>query len=127
MDAIKVGTSASSLASIPRQPTGISYGLMDISSSDAGRVQDANATMYKMRTAQKRKLSLSWQGLSLEDAAAIFQAFNPEYIWVRYIDLLEGAWNTRQFYTGDKSAPFKQITLPNGTVVKTLSFDIIEV
>ena len=111
-DAIRVGKSADNLKSIPRQPTEISYGLMDISSSDAGRVQDASATMYKMRTAQKRKLTLRWQGLSLAHSSKIFKAFNPEYIWVEYLDLKEGEWNVRKFYTGDKSASFGEIRLP---------------
>lgn len=126
MDAIYVGESASSLASIPRQPTDILYGLMDISSSDAGRVQDSDTTMYKMRVGQKRKLTLSWNNVSLQEASAILQAFNSEYVFVRYIDILDGGWNVREFYVGDRSGIFHQITLPNGTVVKIVSFDIIE-
>lgn len=126
-DAIYVGVSVNNLKSIPRQPTNISYSLMDISSSDAGRVQDSNNTMYKMRVGQKRKISLSWNNLSISDASAILKAFNPEYVYVRYIDVLNGNWNIRQFYVGDRSGVFKQITLPNGTVIKSVSFDIIEV
>lgn len=127
MDAIQVGASPSSLASLSRQPSDIQFGLQDISSSDAGRVQDANSTMYKMRVGQKRKLSLTWQNVTLGQASEILQAFNPEYVWVRYIDLLDGGWALRQFYVGDRSAMFFQISLPDGTTLKQVSFDIIEV
>lgn len=127
MYAIKVGRTASSLAELSRQPTEMTYGLNDISSSDAGRVKDANSTMYKMRLGQKRKISLTWQNVTLAEASEILQAFNPEYVYVRYLDVLEGQWNTRKFYVGDRSAPFFQIKLANGTVMKSVSFDIIEV
>lgn len=127
MDAIYVGKSASSLKSIPRQPTEIGYGLNDISSSDAGRVEDADSTMHKNRVAQKRKISLQWAHVSLAEASAILRAFNPEYVYVKYLDVLDGDWNVRKFYVGDRSSIFNQITLPNGAVMKTVSFDIIEV
>lgn len=127
MDAIYVGKSASSLESIPRQPTEINYGLNDISSSDAGRVEDADSTMFKNRVAQKRKISLQWSFVSFEEASAILRAFNPEYVFVKYLDVLDGNWNVRKFYVGDRSSVFNQIKLPNGTVMKTVSFDIIEV
>ena len=127
MYAIQVGTSTSNLVSLSREPSEIQYGLNDISSSDAGRTQDANQTMYKMRVGQKRKLTLSWQNVSLAEASEILQAFNPEYIYVRYLDVLEGKWNTRKFYVGDRSASFFQIRLVNGTTMKSVSFDIIEV
>ena len=127
MYAIQVGTTASNLVSLSREPSEIQYGLNDISSSDAGRTEDANVTMYKMRVGQKRKMTLSWQNLSLAEASEILQAFNPEYIYVRYLDVLEGQWNTRKFYVGDRSAAFFQVRLVNGTTMKSVSFDIIEV
>ena len=122
---ISVGTSASSLVDVPIEPDAIGWGLQDISSSDAGRVLDSSNTMYKNRTSQKRKVSLSWTNPSLEDASAILRMFNPEYVYVRYLDVMSGEYETRQFYMGDRSAPFRMITV-NGAVISTLSFDIIE-
>ena len=125
-NAIKVGTSSSNLAALPCEPTKIDWGLQDISGSDAGRVQDANNTMYKMRTSQKRKISLAWTNPSMSDASTILKAFNPEYVYVQYLDPMEGAVSVRQFYVGDRSAPFRMIELPNGSVMTTVSFNIIE-
>lgn len=127
---MQVGTTASNLVDIPVEPDGVSWGLMDISAADAGRVQDAGTTMYKDRVGQKRKLQLSWTNPTLAQASAILQAFNPEYVFVRYVDILAGGFQTREFYVGDRTAPFRQIDVYDATGRKsqmsTLSFDIIE-
>ncbi len=127
---ISVGTSATSLVEVPVEPDDIGYGLQDISASDSGRVQDANATMYKNRVTQKRKISLAWKNLSLKQASQIMRMFNPQYVYVRYLDVLDGTFEIRCFYVGDRSSPFRQITLndPTGkrTTMSTLSFSIIE-
>lgn len=64
MSVLRVGQDWSSMAEVTPDPASMTWGLQDISSSDAGRVQDAGNTMYKMRTSQKRKLQLSWSGLT---------------------------------------------------------------
>lgn len=129
MAMLMVGTSASSLAAVTPDPSSLTYGLQDISASDAGRVHDGTNRMYKMRTSQKRKLQLTWTLITAEQASAILQAFNPEYVHVRYFDVLDGQLETREFYVGDRTAPFKWYQIPGqtyGTRVSTLSFDIIE-
>lgn len=130
---LKVGTTTSDLVDIPVDPDSITWGLQDISAADAGRVQDNSNTMYKMRTSQKRKLQLAWSNISFANASAILQMFNPEYVYVRYKDPLSTnnhGWMTKQFYVGDRSAPFRKIAITdaNGkkTEMSTLSFDIIE-
>ena len=45
MAALAVGTSVSSLKDVPVEPDVIDWDVNDISSPDAGRVQDANCTM----------------------------------------------------------------------------------
>lgn len=123
---IAVGTSPYELADV-KTPDAISWGLQDISSADAGRTQDAGNTMQKMRVSQKRKLQLSWSDPTLEEASAILTAFNPEYVHVRYVDVMAGGYEVREFYVGDRSSPFREIRNPvTGTVMSTLSFDIIE-
>lgn len=130
MASLSVGTSATTLVDVPVEPDDIGFGLQDVSASDSGRVQDSNATMYKNRVTQKRKLSLAWKDPSLEQASKILQMFNPQYIYVRYLDVMDGAFSIRCFYVSDRSAPFRQITLddPSGkrTTISTLSFSIIE-
>ena len=127
---LSVGTTSSNLVDVPVEPDSISWGLQDISAADAGRVNDVGNTMYKMKTSQKRKLQLSWVNITLANASAILQMFDPEYVFVKYKDVKAGDWNTREFYVGDRSAPFKQITLvdQNGrkTIVSSLTFNIIE-
>ena len=127
MAMLAVGSSAGSLREISRDPAVLTWGLQDISASDAGRVQDSGNTMYKMRTSQKRKLNLTWNYPTAAQTAEILQAFNPEYFYVRYFDPMENAINVREFYVGDRSAPFKWYGLNKlGTRMASLSFDIIE-
>ena len=126
MAVLAVGSSPSSLHEISLDPSSLEWGLQDISSSDAGRVQDSGNTMYKMRLSQKRKLNITWTMPNRGQASEILQAFNAEYFYVRYFDPMENAWNVRQFYAGDRSAPFKWVDIMGGTRLTTLSFNIIE-
>lgn len=127
---LQIGTSLNNLEDIPIEPDKYEWGLNDISSSDTGRTQDAGCTMQKNRLAQKRKISLAWNNPSIKDASKILKMTNPVYFYVRYLDVMEGRFITKQFYSGNKTSPFRQITLvdPNGnrTTMSTLSFDIIE-
>lgn len=126
MSVLAVGTSASDLKEISLDPSSLEWGLQDISASDAGRVQDSGNTMYKMRLSQKRKLNITWTMPTRAQASEILKAFNPEYFYVRYFDPMENAYNVRQFYAGDRSAPFRWVDIMGGTRFTTLSFDIIE-
>lgn len=126
MAMLYVGASPDSLAPVPQDPSSWTYGLQDVSSSDAGRVHDAGNRMYKMRTSQKRKLNLSWDMPTPEVVSQLLRLFNEEYFYVRYLDAMDNEWQVRQFYAGDRSAPLKSWS----TALKryqTLSFDIIEV
>lgn len=113
-------------AALSPDPYKCEYGLMDVSSSDAGRVMDANATMYKQRICQKRKLNVAWRMLPAAQVSAILRAVNPEYIQVRYWDAMDNGWETRTFYVGDRSAPLKWFQTLDGTRYEELSFDLIE-
>lgn len=126
MAVLAVGSSASNLHNISLDPSALEWGLQDISASDAGRVQDSGNTMYKMRLSQKRKLNITWTMPTKAQASEILKAFNAEYFYVRYFDPMENAYNVRQFYAGDRSAPFKWIDIMGGTRLTTLTFNIIE-
>ncbi|MDD6566980.1 MAG: hypothetical protein PUF11_09400 [Parafannyhessea umbonata] len=127
MAMLSVGTSAASLAPVPHDPYKMDWGLQDVSTGTAGRTLDANCTMHKERITQKRKLSLAWRMLDESDISAILTMFNPEYIYVRYWDAMDGRWEVRLFYVGDRSAPLKWFKTWTGTRYEELSFDIIEV
>ena len=125
MALLHVGTSTSNMEAIHPDPAQLTWGLQDISTADAGRTQSGK--MYKMYVCQKRKLQLSWTLPTAAQASAILRAFNHEYFYVRYFDVLDGKQETREFYVGDRTAPFKWYNLPGkGTRMATLSFDIIE-
>lgn len=127
MAMLSVGPDPANLTDISLDPSSLQWGLQDISHSDAGRVQDAGNTMYKMRTSQKRKLMITWTMPTPAQASEILTAFNREYFYVKYFDPMENGWNIREFYAGDRTAPFKWFNLDRkGTRFTTLSFDIIE-
>ncbi len=126
MAVLYIGESSGSTAAISPDPYKLEWGLMDVSSDDAGRVMDANATMYKERICQKRKLNLAWREITNAQASAILQAVNPEYFYVRYWDVMDNRWETREFYVGDRSAPFRWFEILGGTRYSEVSFDLIE-
>lgn len=125
MTMLYVGDSASSLAAVSPDPSEMTYGYQDVSSSDAGRTQ--SGTMYKMKVCQKVTLDLAWWVPELSVATAILQAFDSEYFYVRYFDPKEGAWTTKEFYCGDRTAPVQWFNLDDkGTRFGKVSFNIIE-
>lgn len=84
-------------------PSKLEWALQDISKSNAGRTK--NALMHKNRIAQKRTLNLGWNGVTDDECHEILKAFNPEYVDIKFYDPLEGKVITKNFYTGDKTAP----------------------
>ena len=104
-------------------PSQYDWGLQDVSASESGRTD--NATMMKNRIAQKRKIKLGWNGLSPADISTILTAFNPEYVYVKSWDFMNGADEERIYYVGDREGNVKVWTT-NNKVIETLSFDIIE-
>lgn len=105
-------------------PAVFNWGLNDVSAAESGRTDDT--IMHKNRVGQKRKIELQWNCLDPEDTKRILQAFNPEYIQVTYYDPMDGDFETRTFYTGDKEAPLKFWYVGN-QIFESLSFNIIEV
>lgn len=106
-----------------KTPSSFSWGLQDVSDSASGRTQDA--LMHKNRIAQKRKLSFAWAGPTPQEASAILQAFNREYVSITYPDSMSGRNETRTFYVGDRSAMTKIWTIGNKRY-ESISFDAIE-
>lgn len=48
--------------------------------------------------------------------------FNPEYIKVKYLNMLEGGYVTKEFYVGNRSAPLYNSSL---NVVDNVTFKIV--
>ena len=104
-------------------PSTWQWGLQDVSAGESGRTDDA--IMHKNRVAQKRKLQVGYNGVTDTVAKTVLQAINPEYINVYYYDLMEGAFQTRVMYVGDRSAPFKW-WWDSKHILESLTFDLIE-
>lgn len=104
-------------------PSEYSWSLSDVSAAESGRTD--NAVMQKSRVAQKRKIALTWKEVSASETSSILQAFNPEYISVYYWDAMAGAYQTRTFYVGDRTAPVHYWWVGNQRF-ESVSFDIIE-
>lgn len=102
-------------------PSSYQWKLEDISASDAGRTEDT--TMHKNRIGQVVGLELVWNNVSIEDAAELLQAFNPEYINVTYLDAMEGKYITSEFYVGNRSAPLYNSRLGKWSKI---SFNLIK-
>ena len=104
-------------------PSTWEWGLQDVSLGESGRTDDA--LMHKNRVAQKRKIIIAYNGPTADVCATVLTAINPEYISVYYWDLMDAQFETREFYVGDRTAPFKCWWVGNKRMER-LSFDIIE-
>lgn len=102
-------------------PSKYQYSLQDISQADAGRTEDT--TMHKLRLGQCAKIQLEWQNIKGDVASSVLQAFNSEYIAVRFLDPYFNAYRTTIFYVGDRSAPLYNARLG---IWSNVSFNIIE-
>lgn len=104
-------------------PSTFDFSINDISTADSGRTQ--NGQMHKTRVARKRKIALSWNNVTPDEAHSILAAFRDVYFRVNYFDPDSNQTETREFYAGDMSAPIKQWSV-NNKIYSQVSFDIIE-
>lgn len=119
---IKVGTAQNNLVDMPN-PSSLKWSLQDVSQGDSGR--DDKGYMFKGRVTQKVKLELAWNAVSPTVASQVLQAFDPEYVYVRYFDPKAGNWRIMESYVGDRSAPVR-IWAVNNKLYESISFDVIE-
>lgn len=106
-----VGASASAIAPLVfgpndapvRAPAGYRLKYDDVSAADSGRTEDT--TMYKNRRGQVVGIELAWRYVTTAEGSAILQAFDPEYLYVQYLDLKAGCYCKAEFYVGNRSAP----------------------
>lgn len=106
-----------------KDPSSLTWGLQDISTSEAGRTDDV--IMHKCRVGDKRKLGLGWQNIKPAEAAKILTQFEDEYFRLTYPDVATNSMQTRTFYRGDITAPFKW-WYRYGKFYSELSFEVVE-
>lgn len=100
-----------------------SFPHVSITQSDNSTIADKQDTSGKKRIGQCVKLEMEWQNVSIEDAATIIQAFDPEYVKICYLDAKLGKYRTSEFYTGDKPA---QLYNSRKGIWSSVSFNAIE-
>lgn len=109
-------------------PSEWSWGLSDMSAKDAGRDEAGN--MHKMRIGQKRQYNLGWKMIDPTNASIILKAVNSDETFSCTLwDAMDGEYQTRTYYVGDRSAPMQQ-WMPNradGKLYSKVSFTLIEV
>lgn len=125
MDALNTGMVTLNGVSVI-DPSELSWSLQDISASDAGRNEALE--MKKMRVGQIRTYQLTWNMIDPENAAIILQAINSDEVFPCILhDVMENAMQTRRYYVGDRTAPFKQWRDgTDGKLYSKLSFTLIE-
>lgn len=107
-----VESPSSSQKTYVRSPSAYQYDLQDVSESDAGRTEDG--MMHKKRIGQVCKISMSWNNITTSDVSTLLKMFQPEYLYVNYLDAYTGDYRTDKFYVGDRAAPM-YTNHPTGT------------
>lgn len=102
-------------------PSSYKFAEEDISANNAGRTADYK--MNKLRKATIVKIELQWNYPTIATASQILTQFNPEYIWVKYLNARTGMIETSEFYVGNRNSP-----LFNGETQRwtSVAFNIIE-
>lgn len=105
-------------------PSSLQWGIQSVSDQNAGRTTDGK--MHVNLITRKRKLELSWAGVSFEVASEILRAVNPETFNVTYLDALTNSRLTKEFYVGDRTAPVHSYHV-GYRWYSNVNFNIIEV
>jgi hypothetical protein len=106
--------------SIPT-PSSYTWDLADLSAEGSGWTEAV--VLNKDRIGQIRKIHLTWNYPTIEQAAVILTAFNPNYITVTYLDGMTGGYLTSEFTVGDRSGVLYNTTLNKW---ESIAFNIIE-
>ncbi len=107
-------------------PHSYSETLEDISESSAGRTEDG--TLYKKTIAKGvnvRSLSLGWNNIPFDVAAAILKAFTmAEYFRPKFFDMATNAYiEDKEFYVGNRTVGMYNY---QKKICTSLSFNIIQ-
>lgn len=107
-------------------PADCTWGISDISSPNSGRTLDG--VMHKDIIAQKRKLTVKWGDCTWAEARKIINYCKSKGVQlsVTYPDLMAGGMVTKNFYTGDCTAPYR-MWAGEEAHVGSISCDFIEI
>lgn len=110
---------------VVQSPAVLTWDIFDQSSEESGRsTNDGRAS--KDIISRKRKLSCAWNNIDRAEASKILKAVSEKaFFSVYYPDSLSGNYETRTFYVGDRSTPFK-IWTTDYKVYSSLTFNLVE-
>ena len=107
-----------------KAPQSFDVAIQDI---DAKASRDAHGLLHRDRLTTKRKLTIKWGALSLNDAKTILGAVKSEFFKVEYLDPEIGGLTTKTFYVGDRTVhSLIWSDALDGYVWQNLSFDLVE-
>lgn len=127
MSVIYFGASADSLTAV-RAPDSMTETISDLDSGTTARTASGKMVRSVLRGGNNaiRKVSLSWSLLPADDARTILRAVRSSFFYMKYPDVLTGAFRTAQFYAGDKSIEVRRIESEGKVMVQNLAFNVIE-
>lgn len=104
---------------------GLKWGRNDIDAANSGR-DTQDGLMHRNRVAVKIRLDCTCPPLTFEDAHTVMQAIYPEYVLVRYKDLITGNTVTKTMYSNNIPATFMQQRADGTTYWGGIQFPLIE-
>ena len=78
---------------------------VDVIDVDSDSYRNANGNLVRDRVAVKRKISCSWNWLSIADCSTLLTAVQDEFFDIEYLDPVTGSNVTKTFYVGDRTSP----------------------
>lgn len=85
-----------------KMPTPSSFSV-DIQDIDGESERVASGDLFRERVAVKRKLSIEYPPLSMEESSKVLKSVSDVFFSVEYPDPMAGEFVTKTFYVGDRS------------------------
>lgn len=108
-----------------KTPSEMTWSLEPVSTPESGRTLDA--VMHNEIVAFKTKLVCKWGAMTIAESSTLLKAvYSKNNFTVRYLDPMEGNYQTKTFYVGSRTAP-KLWETTESQMVQSVAFDFIEV
>lgn len=78
---------------------------VSISDLDGESNRNAKGDLIRDRITVKRKLECEWPPLKMSEISTLLKAVQDVYFTVYYPDPMDGNFDTKTFYVGDRTAP----------------------
>lgn len=102
-------------------PSSYQCDIEDISGANAKRTEDT--VMHKRKIGQAISISVVYKQMSVADCAKLLRAFDPEYLYAKFLDPKLGDYRILEFYVGNRTVPLYNSALGKWT---SLTFKLIQ-